>query len=383
VIYGSSWYNAAPGQSDLLHKSLIAGGAGLGVALYSQFWLILSQAHLDFKFLSVVRIAALLAMIVPAVGIAYLTGSPLMILWWGVLVGVGQLFIFIAHAKKKYGLGFEFGSAKFSRLSEMTGFAARTMLSLVISSGSSMIDKLLLGKLAQPADFTNYMVPTNVGMRLSAVSQSVMGPVFHNTSRAIGGSHTRSPAQIYDEMFELLFGWFVLLGVWITVWDEVALTIWLGPRLAANVEPLFAPIVVSYCLSGLANVSYSQLGAMNRLGIALRLQALMGLATAAFVYVGWRAGGITGVAYGILASRSLFLAQDILVIKAIQAHGWLSMGTWLHLGVQVSLGASLYALKRTFHLSFTAQAVCAVLHGAAVSLFLLRKNLPFGRKLHG
>src|SRR5678815_4727794 len=103
------WYNAAPGQSDLLHKSLIAGGAGLGVALYSQFWLILSQAHLDFKFLSVVRIAALLAMIVPAVGIAYLTGSPLMILWWGVLVGVGQLLIFIAHAKKKYGLGFEFG----------------------------------------------------------------------------------------------------------------------------------------------------------------------------------------------------------------------------------------------------------------------------------
>ena len=91
--------------------------------------------------------------------------------------------------------------------------------------------------------------------------------------------------------------------------------------------------VLGYCFAGLAKIvalaPLSDELPRNRAPAA----SIDGLATAPFVYAGWRTGGMIGVAYGILASRLLFLAQDILAIKAIKAHGWLSMGTWLHLGL--------------------------------------------------
>ena len=48
-IWTPKWFNVDPSLVSLLRWSFIAGGAGLFLSYYGQFWLILSQAHLDFQ----------------------------------------------------------------------------------------------------------------------------------------------------------------------------------------------------------------------------------------------------------------------------------------------------------------------------------------------
>src|SRR6476646_9714686 len=48
VGFGPKWFNVAPANVGLLRWSFVAGGVGLFLSYYCQFWLILSQAYLDF-----------------------------------------------------------------------------------------------------------------------------------------------------------------------------------------------------------------------------------------------------------------------------------------------------------------------------------------------
>jgi hypothetical protein len=98
-----------------------------------------------------------------------------------------------------------------------------------------------------------------------------------------------------------------------------------GVRLsAAQVAPLFAPIIIAFCLTGISTVSSAQLGPLNRMGMALGFKLVAGLLLVAGVYVRWHLGGMVGVVYGFLCSRIVYLAQDLYVIRLVKARAsWL------------------------------------------------------------
>ena len=207
VFFGPKWFNVDPSLVGLLRWSFVAGGAGLFLSYYAQFWLILSQAHLDFKFISILRTVMNVLQIVPAVGLAWATRNPLVLIVWGVAVGAVQLTVFIWHAKKSYSLTFNFSHAGQHRAWEMAAYTAKTFASLIVGALTSTADRLVLGKLAPPATFTNYAISSNVGARILGLSGAAMGPVFSNTNRAIGSGSRQSIGKVYDEIFDFTFPW--------------------------------------------------------------------------------------------------------------------------------------------------------------------------------
>ncbi len=381
VVFGPKWFNVAPEKAHLLQWSFAAGGVSLFLSYYGQFWNILSQAYLDFKFLSIVRIVISLAQILPAILIAWLTGNPfLLILWTAFTTGL-QLLVYVWHARKNYSLGFHLREASWARAREMAGYTGKTFLTLLVNSLLGSVDRLLLGRLAPAGDFANYNISTNVGGRISGLSTAVMGPVFHNTSRTVGDSSPVTPAQIYNETFRFMFGWYLLAMVWVTVWAGPALRLWLGPQLGADVQPIFAPIIIAFCLSAISNISGAQLGPLNRVGAGIFFHIAAGLLLAAGVWIGWNLGGIQGVAYGFLASRAALVAQDIFIIRLIRGGGWLAASTWRAILIQILVALVIFLPAHLLQAGFGAQLGCAALHGAGVALFFLYRD--FGVKPNG
>lgn len=376
VWFGPMWFKkVTPENIWLLRACLAVGGLTLFVNYYAQFWTILLQAHLDFRFASAIRIATTLLQVLPSMAIAWKTGNPLGICVWSAAVAGLQLFALVWYCRRKYAAQFDFASARIARAREMASYTAKTFATLIVGSLLSSIDRLVLGKYAPALDFDHYSVTTNVGMRLQAVGVAAMGPVFHNTSRALGKGQQQSAAAIYDEMFSFTFGWYLLVSLWVGVWHPVLLRLWLGADRAELVSPLFTPIIVAYCLTALASISGAQLGPLNRMGTALGFMIAAGTLTAAGVWLGWQHYGLLGAVYGFLFSRMACLAQDVFVIRLVKAHGWFARGVWLEVARQ-SLAAGLFALM---YLWLPSQSfwllVPAALHGGVVAIWLLRHQL--------
>jgi hypothetical protein len=171
----------------------------------------------------------------------------------------------------------------------------------------------------------------------------------------------------------------VLAVVWVAVWHPVVLHYWLdiltGKHIAAAVSPVFTPVIAACCLWAMASVSTSQLGALDRAGTALGFSVAGGVFAALCVYVGWHIAGLTGVAYGFLISRLVFVAQDIYTARLVGGLGWLGGRFWLGLAVQSALGGTFALLYLVFPRESAWLLVPAALHGALVALWLLRRPL--------
>ena len=374
VAFGPKWFNVSPANVNLLRVCFVAGGFALFLSYYGQFWNILLQAHLDFRFSSLLRIAMGALGVIPAVAIAWATGNPAWIVFWGALTGVVQLALFVWYSRRQFHLGFDLRAAKRARLHEMASYTGKTFAALVVGAFAVSIDRLVLGRLAPATDFTHYANCVNVGARLQGLGGAVMGPVFHNTSRAVGGDETK-PAAIYNEMFNFTFGWYALASVCTAVWHPVLMRVWLGQEFGAEAAPLITPLVIAFCLTAIANISGSQLGALNRLGTTLTFIIATGVLTAAGVYVGWRLGGVVGVAYGFLTSRIAYLAQDLYAIRLVKAGGWLSLKTWTSLAAQSLLGGLFALVYLLFPRTSLWLLIPAVAHAGLVAVWLLRHQL--------
>jgi O-antigen/teichoic acid export membrane protein len=375
VLWGPHWFNVAPENEKLLRLCFIPTGLSLFFNFYGQIWNILLQAHLDFKFSSILRITASLLQVIPAVAIAYFTHNPLWINTWGVVLSIAQLVFFMWYVSRRYHLGFDFAAASISRAREMASFVGKTFAMILVNSVFNNVDRVVLGKIAPAASFTHYTIAANAGVRLQGLGTSVMGPVFYNTNQALGGGKTASTAKIYNETFNFVFGWYLLAAVWAVLWHPVLLRLWLGPDLAAKIAPLFCPIIVACCFTAIGNISAAQLSALNRLGTSLWFTIGSGLLTIAGVVLGWRFGGIVGVAYGFLASRIGVFAQDLFAIRLMKAGGWLSRQTWLSVGWQavaaVFFGSvSLFVRRDSYWL-----LIPAIAHGTIISIWLMRHVL--------
>ena len=371
VVFGPKLINVSPENVSLFRACFVAGGLGLFLSFYGQFWNILLQAHLDFKFSSVVRVGTGLLQVIPAVALAWATGNPFWIILWSVVVGGLQLGLMAWYSRRHFRLGFDLRAARWIRVREMAAYAGKTFATLLANSTLGSIDRVVLGKLASTADFTHYTNCANVGSRLQVLGAATMGPVFFSTSRTVGGGREAS-AAIYNEMFRFTFGWYLLAAIWTAMWHPVLLRLWLGEELGAQFEPLFPPLIIAFCITSLANISGAQLGPLDRMGMALGFTIAAGLLTATGVYIGWRIGGVVGVAYGFLCSRVAFLVQDLYVIRLVKAGGWLSARTWLNVAAQGLVGvafapAYLFFPRHSFWL-----LAPAILHGALVATWLLR-----------
>jgi O-antigen/teichoic acid export membrane protein len=375
VIFGPKWFNVDPSLIGLLRWSFVAGGVGLFLSYYGQFWLILSQAHLDFKFLSILRIATSLLQIIPSIVLAWATRNPLVLILWATVIGALQLAIFVGHAKKSYQLTFSFGHAGWHRAREMAAYTGKTFASLIIGSLSGSADRLVLGKLAPAVDFTNYAICSNVGGRIQGLSAAVMGPVFHNTSRAVGRKSRESAASVYNEIFNFTFPWYLLASIWAWIWHPVFLRLWLGERLGAIIGPIFVPIVLACCLTAISNIGAAQLGPLNRVGTGLIFNILTVVLLIVGVYEGWRWNGVVGVAWAFLFSRVVLIIQDLFVIRLVGAGGWLAASTWKHLALQMA-AACPFALTLLFwpRSSFW-QLIPACLHAGSVVSVVLRNSI--------
>ena len=384
VIFGPRWFNVDPKNIAILQWTFVAAGFGLFFSYYGQFWNILAQVNLDFRFISILRVTSAILQIGGSILLALLTRNPILMIAWGSLLAGAQLVVLIWHSRRHYQFGIHWRLARFARLQEMSAFTTKTFLTLLVNSVLGGIDRLALGRLAAPVDFAHYTICTNAGQRVNGLSVSIMGPIFGNSSRAIGAGSKGRVADIYEESFDLMYGWLVLVAVWAIVWRHALLTTWLGSSLASAVEPILPPIMIAYCITSMASISAAQLGPLDRVGIGLFIHCIAGLLVALCVYLGWHWGGLLGVAYGFLISRVAFIAQDLFVMRLIKAQGWLKPARWMHLLIQILVGLGFWALLCLSHPSLTLQLGFALFHGSAVAAWLLREDiLAVRRRLGG
>jgi len=382
VWLGPKWFNVLPAHAGMLRWCFVAGGFGMFFAYYGTYWLILSQSYLDFKFMSLSRVAMTLLQIVPAVALAFFTRSPLLLVLWSALVSLLQLGIFVWHARRKYRLGLNLRAASFARAREMAGYTGKNFLGLMIGSFFGSIDRVMLGRLAPTADFSPYFFSGNIANRLQGLSVAVMGPVLYNTARVVD-SGQEAAARIYNETFAFVFDWYLLAAVWLGLWHPVLLRLWLvhtmgpklGPETALLVAPLLLPLIGAGCLSAMANISTTQLASLNRLGTSIGFSTAAGVLAVPGVWIGWNIAGVVGAAYGFLFSRVALVAQDLYAIRLMKAGGWLEMRTWLKVGAQGLVGA-VFALSY-FGLSPDSYwlLIPAGLHGGVVAVWILRRPL--------
>lgn len=372
VLLGPKWYNVDPGLVSLLRWSFVAGGAGLFLSYYAQFWLILSQAHLDFKFISLLRTSTTLLQTVPSIGLAWATRSPLVLILWGVLVGALQLLVFIWHGTRCYTLPLSIRHATWQRAREMAAYTGKTFATLIVNSFFGSADRLVLGKLAPAADFANYSISSNAGSRILGLSAAAMGPVFSNTNRAVGQGDRGSVAAVYNEVFDFTFPWYALISIWVCLWHPVLLRLWLGDQLGSAMAPIFVPVVIGCCLTAISNTSAAQLGSLNRVGTGLLFHLITTIVLVVAVYMGWRSNGVVGVAWGFLASRVGLVLQDLFVIRLVGAGGWLSVRTWQVLIAQIAIGLLFFLPNMAWPKTSFWRVIPAMLHGGIVAGWLLR-----------
>ena len=366
---GPKWFNVAPQNTSLLRWAFVAGGLGLFLSYYGQFWNILSQAHLDYKFIGLLRTGIVVPQVAVALALAYWTSNPLLLISWSALIALLQLAIYMLHARQTYGLGLAFRFFRWARTTEMSSFTAKTFGALLCGTIFNSIDRLVLGRLAPSADFAHYTIAANAGARVQGLSGAVMGPVFCNTSIAL--DKPSGPAAIYNEAFSLVFGWFLLVALWSAVWYPVALTVWLGPDMARGIGAVFPLLMAGFCLNAVANISASQLGPLNRVGTQAIFQVATGLFTVLCIYLGWKSFGLVGVAIGYLVGRAGDLVQDLYVIRLIGGGGWLARSTWRMVLIQVSVAVVFYAIYRTTDTQLWISAGVAAAHAALIAVYLL------------
>jgi len=283
--------------------------------------------------------------------------------------------VFCVHALKNYELGFNLRDASMARVRELFAFSSKVFGTILVNSFGGNVDRLLLGRLAPPATFTNYNIANNFGLRIMSLGGSIMGPVFFQTNRAVGKGAREQAAAIFNETFDWTFGFYALGAIWTIFWHPIFLRLWLGADLAQRVSSAFTPLVVAFCLSSIGMISTAQLGSLNRMGVELVFSIIKAVCLGLFAVLGWHWGGLAGVAWGVLASRIPQIVQDLYAIRIIGGGGWLALRTWRHLLAQSALGAAFFAVSRLLPSGSYWLLLPAALHGGLVLAWLTRHQL--------
>lgn len=313
TIWGPTWFKVSEANVPLLRWAMIWGGVGLFFSYYGQMWNILAQSFLDFRYLSVLRTWTSLSASVGSVAIAVFSRSVPAIVLFNTALGMLSFVLLNRRAIKSYQLPIHFQFFRWERLKEMLPYTLKTFGQLISGSVLGSLDRVFLGRLAPASDFAAFNVSLNIGSRLSGLSVAIMGPIFHNTTRGVGGDASRQPAQVYRESFNFMFPWYSLAIIGVFFWADPVTALWLGPKYGPSVAQAFPWVVSALCLNAIANISGAQLGGLDRVGTGLILQTISALLSAALTILGWSLGGLSGAAAGFFLARLVWCVQDGLV----------------------------------------------------------------------
>lgn len=317
VVYGPVWFKVTGTDAQVLRWTFVWGGFGLFFSYYGQMWNILAQAYLDFKYLSIIRSIFSLSGSLGAIAIALIFRNIAAISFFMSLLGVAQFALLFYRGERTYKLPLSLRNFRKARLLEMLPYTAKTFGQLLAGSLLGSLDRIFLGRLAPAAEFASYGVAQNIGSRISGLSVAIMGPIFHHTSRGVGGDQTKKPADIYRESFNFLFPWYSLTIIGVFFWSGPVTQLWLGAKYGASVGEAFPWVVAALSLNAIANISGAQLGGLNRVGTGLVLQIISSLASTAGVVAGWHFDGLRGASIGFFLSRLVWIIQDYIVRKAV------------------------------------------------------------------
>jgi O-antigen/teichoic acid export membrane protein len=368
--FGSAWFKLDAESSRTFYLCLGPSAVGLFAAFYGQFWLILLQMHHDYRFLAVVRSGFTISQLLLSISIAVLTGSLVLLLWVSTSVMALQTATMVWHARRTYGLDFDWKAARWSRAIEMKDYALKTFANLLAGAVFGSLDRLMLGRLAPSAAFLHFSICNNLGQRLLQASLAVMAPIFSNTSRAVGANCKATVSSAYEESFQFVIAWFCLAFCLTAIWGEAFVRIWLGHDAGAAIAPLLVPVIGASCFAAIANVSSSQLAATGRQGIATAFTVAAGAGSAIGVVAGWKLGGLPGSAWGYFLGRIVMLGQDVYLGRVFGAKAWLAKGTWLQFSAQLALSAFFYLLALSVGSETGVRLCLGMLHAAVAALFI-------------
>jgi O-antigen/teichoic acid export membrane protein len=237
----------------------------------------------------------------------------------------------------------------------------------------------MLGRLAPAGDFAAYGASQNIGGRIAGLSVAIMGPIFHNTTRGVGGDQSKKPSEVYRESFDFMFPWYSLLITGVFFWSGPITALWLGHKYGPAVGQAFPWVVAGLSLTAIANISGAQLGGLNRVGTGLILQILSGLLSAVTVVIGWHLGGLAGASAGFFAAKLIYVIQDFLVRR------WVGLGAGEYLVNarvilrQIAVVGGIWIIFRIFlpHAVSVqcAGAILSALAGGALEVFILIKEI--------
>jgi O-antigen/teichoic acid export membrane protein len=374
TIWGPTWFSVAADDLSMMRWAIFWGGCGLFFSYYGQMWFVLAQTHLDFKFLSLMRTATSLITALGTVAVALWTQNVATIIFFGSAIGLIQFGILWNRGIHHYKLRFRRDLFKKSRLYEMLPYTSKTFAMLISGSLLGSLDRLFLARLAPAIDFASFGVSQNVGGRLTGLSVAVMGPIFHNTTRGVGGDVSRSPALIYKESFRLLFPWFSLAIIGVFFWSGPVTDVWLGDQYGEPVAQVFPWVVAGLCINAMANISGAQLGGIDRVGTGLVISVMANVASAAGVVIGWYLQGITGAAQGFFAARCLWILQDYLVRRWVGVSWRFYLENMVITGIQIGIVGSIFSLaslisEKSIFLDISFAAFSAVAGSVIILIF--------------
>jgi O-antigen/teichoic acid export membrane protein len=317
MVFGPSWFKLGGSDAAVLRWSVLWGALGLFFTYYGAIWQNLCCTYLDFKFYSIVKTWSSLVSSVGCVLVALYFKNIAHVFFFNMLLSIILFWIFFKRVNNKF-IPLDFSFFKKSRLVEMSPYTIKTFLQLISGSVLGSMDRLFLGRYAPAADFAAFGVAQNIGGRISGLSVAIMGPIFHNTTRGVGGDQSKAPADIYQQSFSLVFPFCSLAAMGVFFWSQPAIELWLGDINSAAVITVFPWIFLGLTLNAIANISGAQIGGINRVGTGLIFQTSVSLLSAACVVGGFFAMGIEGAAIGFFASRLVWLGQDVFVRRQVR-----------------------------------------------------------------
>ena len=362
-IWGPEWFKVAGHDATTLRWAILWGGVGLFFSYYGQMWNVLAQAYLDFKYLSILRTWTGLASTLGTVAVALIFKSVAVIMAYSTALGLLSFLLLYFRGNNHYKLPLKFSNFRKARLIEMLPYTLKTFGQLLSGSVLGSLDRVFLGRLAPAADFAAFGVSQNIGGRISSLSVAIMGPIFNNTARGVGGDQSKKPREIYRESFKFLFPWYSLVIIGVFFWSGPVTELWLGAKYGNAVGQTFPWVVAALCLTAISSISAAQLGGLDRVGTGLIVQTLANLMSAAGVVAGWYWWGIAGAAAGFFVSRLVYVFQDALVRRWVGISGEEYFANLLIVVRQVAVVGGVWILFRLFPTAAATQSIGAVVAG--------------------
>jgi O-antigen/teichoic acid export membrane protein len=375
AFFAPEWFKLAGSDAATLRWAILWGGIGLFFSYYGQMWNVLAQAHLDFKYLSILRTWTGIASTLGTVAVALLSRNVAVIMAYTTALGLLQFVLLYFRGNNHYKLPLKISHFRKSRLIEMLPYTSKAFAQLISGSVLGSLDRIFLGRLAPAADFAAFGVSQNIGNRVAGLSVAIMGPVFHNTTRGVGGDETKKPADVYRESFAFMFPCYSLVIIGVFFWAGPVTELWLGPKYGPAVGAVFPWIIAALCLNAISNISISQTGGLDRVGTLAIFHTIASLLSLAGVTIGWHFGQMTGAAIGFALSRLIWFVQDMLVRKWIGVKMSEYLDSLQQIVVQFLIVLLLWFLTVIFHTSGGQTLFFAFLSGiagAAASICILK-----------